>query len=255
MSDRWTERLSEYVDGDLSERDRVALETHLPECAECRAIVDDLRALVSEARALEPQAPAVDLWPGIEARIEAASRPAPARPPAPWSGWRLSLSLPQAALAAVALVAITASMMWWTVGRAPRLVTRGPSVSGSRPFAVGPGPAAPSPAPSRRIGSSAPSTSEPSPDEALAAAYDDPRYDATIAELQTILEHERARLDPNTVRVVEKNLAIIDRAVTEARRAVAADPSSVYLREHLARVQMQKMTLLRQATQYAMAQG
>jgi hypothetical protein len=90
---------------------------------------------------------------------------------------------------------------------------------------------------------------------ALAAAFDDPRYDATIAELQGILEHERSRLDPNTVKVVEKNLAIIDRAVTEARRAVAADPSSVYLREHLARVMMQKVSLLRQATQYAVAQG
>jgi hypothetical protein len=255
MNDRWTDRLSEYVDGDLSERDRAALEAHLPACMECRAIVDDLRALASEARALRPHEPSIDLWPGIEARIEAAPRRATVRRTAPWAGWRLSLSLPQAALAAVARIAITATTMWWTVGRAPRLVTRGPSVTGSRPLAVGPGPAAPSPAPLRRERSSVQAPAEENPDVALAAAFDDPRYDATIAELQGILEHERSRLDPNTVKVVEKNLAIIDRAVTEARRAVAADPSSVYLREHLARVMMQKVSLLRQATQYAVAQG
>jgi hypothetical protein len=146
--------------------------------------------------------------------------------------------------------------MWWTVGRAPRLVTRGPSVSGSRPLAVAPGPAAPSPGPPRATRARTVQDAAPTnPDAALAAAYDDPRYDETIAELQNLLDHERSNLDPNTVKVVEKNLAIIDKAVMEARRAVAADPSSLYLREHLARVMMQKVSLLRQATQYAFAQG
>jgi len=36
MTDRWTERLSEYVDGDLNDRDREAIEAHLPTCATCR---------------------------------------------------------------------------------------------------------------------------------------------------------------------------------------------------------------------------
>lgn len=117
-------------------------------------------------------------------------------------------------------------------------------------MAVGAGPAAPSPAATSSYTVRAGST-----DAALDAAFSDPRYDATIAELQDILEHERSRLDPKTVQVVEKNLKIIDRAVSEARRAVAADPSSLYLREHLAQVMMQKMSLLRQATQIAGAQG
>jgi hypothetical protein len=261
MSDRWTERLSEYVDGDLNDRDRAAIEAHLPGCAECREIVGELRSLVARAGTLAPSGPSIDLWPAIEARIEARPRPADLRRPASWSGGRLTLSLPQASLAALALVAITAGAMWWTVGRAPRLVTRGPSVSGARPLAVGVGPAAPSPASSSRSGppssaSTGTATTSPStPDEALAAAFADPQYDATIAELQNLLDQERSRLDPNTVKVVEKNLRIIDRAVADARRAVAADPSSLYLREHLAQVMMQKVSLLRQATQYAFAQG
>src|SRR2546422_11298052 len=106
MSDRWTERLSEYVDGDLSERDRQALEAHLEDCASCRETIEELRALVSQAQALEPSAPSTDLWPSIAARIEAGSRSATFRRPATWRGWRLSLSLPPASPAAVPLVPI-----------------------------------------------------------------------------------------------------------------------------------------------------
>lgn len=255
MSDRWTERLSEYVDGDLNDRDRAALEAHLPGCATCRETVEELRELVSQARTLEPSEPVIDLWPQIAARIEAGARPASMRKPVSWWGWRLSLSLPQASLAALGLVAITAATMWWTVGQAPRLVTRGPSVSGDRTSTVGAGPAAPSPVASNQEPFKSPAPAVSNPDQALAAAFYNPQYDATIAELQQVLEQERSRLDPKTVQVVEKNLRIIDRAVADARRAVMADPSSVYLREHLARVMMQKVTLLRQATQYAIAQG
>jgi hypothetical protein len=75
----------------------------------------------------------------------------------------------------------------------------------------------------------------------------DARYDATIADLQRTLEEGRSRLDPKTIRVLEKNLKIIDRAVADARRAVDADPSSLYLREHLASMMKQKVSLLRQA--------
>ena len=68
---------------------------------------------------------------------------------------------------------------------------------------------------------------------------------------QQVLEQERSRLDPRTVRALEKNLKIIDRAVADARRAVDADPSSLYLREHLASMMKQKVSLLRQATMLA----
>src|SRR5262245_53337108 len=189
MSDRWTERLSEYLDGDLGDRDRIAIEAHLADCAPCREALEEMRAVVDRAHALEATGPDHDLWPAIAARIEASSRPAPARRTAPWWGWRLSLTLPQASLAAVALVAITAGAMWWTVGRAPQLVTRGLSESGVRPLATGPGPAAPSPTTtSPPSAPSAQRVTTMSPDAALASAFADPQYDATIAELQSILD-------------------------------------------------------------------
>ena len=83
----------------------------------------------------------------------------------------------------------------------------------------------------------------------------DPKFDATIAELQQLLDREREHLEPETVKVLERNLKIIDRALEDARRAVAADPSSFYLRNHLARVMRQKVDLLMTATSIAGEQG
>ena len=49
-----------------------------------------------------------------------------------------------------------------------------------------------------------------------------------------VLQQNRARLDPQTVRMVEANLEVIDAAIIQARRALAADPSNAYLNGHLA---------------------
>ena len=43
MSDVWTDRLSEYLDDELPPGERVALEGHLAQCAECSATLADLR--------------------------------------------------------------------------------------------------------------------------------------------------------------------------------------------------------------------
>jgi len=76
----------------------------------------------------------------------------------------------------------------------------------------------------------------------------DPNYDARVAELRKAIDQGGGRLDPNTVRVIEKNLQIIDTAIGEARRALAADPASPYLNVHLADTMRRKLQLLRQAS-------
>jgi hypothetical protein len=81
----------------------------------------------------------------------------------------------------------------------------------------------------------------------VTASHDFARYDATIADLETVLRTHRAELDTSTVRVVEQNLEIIDRAIAEARRALEADPASIYLNSHLAAQLQAKVRLLQQA--------
>jgi hypothetical protein len=66
--------------------------------------------------------------------------------------------------------------------------------------------------------------------------------------MQRLLRRERSRLQPETVKVLEASLADIDRAIAEARRALARDPANVYLNDHLAESMRLKLELLRTAT-------
>ena len=57
MSDQWMERLSEYLDDELAEGERVALEAHLESCTDCSVVLADLRAVVERARRLDAYLP------------------------------------------------------------------------------------------------------------------------------------------------------------------------------------------------------
>lgn len=243
--DPWSGRLSEFLDGDLDPADAEACAAHVEACGDCRALLEDLRRVASEARALPASPPAHDLWPDIAARLtprateNAASGrvPAPARArtavlepgrDTPWWRRRLTLSMPQALAASLLLVALAGGGTWLALrpaGHAP--VAGAPVASPEAGPAVWPaegGPASP------------------------AIASVDPRYDRTVAQLQRLFSTQRAHLDTSTVRVLDQNLAIIDRAITDAERAVQADPSNVYLRSHLAATMRRKVELLRRAT-------
>lgn len=103
--DRWQERLSEYLDGELGADERGALERHLESCASCRTTLAELRAVVAAARALGARAPERDLWPELAAQL------APRR--APRSPWL--------AFAAGILVALAGALAWGALrDEAPR---------------------------------------------------------------------------------------------------------------------------------------
>ncbi len=68
--DPWIDRLSEYLDDELSARERVDLEQHLAACAQCTAVLADLRDVMERATRMKVEAqPARDLWPAIEQRL------------------------------------------------------------------------------------------------------------------------------------------------------------------------------------------
>jgi hypothetical protein len=199
MIDRWTERLSEYIDGELLPAERTALEAHLAGCDECRNTLAGLRRVVTRARALEDRPPASDLWPEVAARI--GSR----RPQR-----RFTFSVPQLAAAGIALAALSSAAGWVLhPGSPPTPIATQPAI----------------------------------PVHTAAAGS----YDAAVADLERVLAEGRGRLDSATVRVLEQNLATIDRAISQAQRAVAADSANLYLNSHLAATMRRKLELLRQA--------
>ncbi len=220
--DRWMDRLSEYLDGELAPGERRELEGHLAQCAACRTTVEELRAVVARAAALEDRPPAEDLWPGVARGIGVGEPGVVPLESRRRRTRRLALTLPQLAAAAVVLMAISGGTVWLA----------GPHAAATRPSAEARGATRPG-------GMVAP------------AALISGGYDAAVRDLETVLAQNRGRLDTATVRVLEHNLQLIDSAIAESRRALAADPASPYLNAHLADTMEQKLELLRQAARLA----
>ena len=212
MNDRWMERLSEYLDGELSATDRAALETHLETCGDCSAVLSDLRRVVDRARMAEDYAPRRDLWPGIARRIGATPAASPR------IGRRWSFSLPQLAAAAIVLTTLSGSAVWLLQSTAQ--FPRGPVATMATPAVT----------PAINASTSASAS-----------------YAAAVADLERVLASGRGQLDTTTVRVIEQNLAAIDQAIAQAQRALLADPANLYLNTHLAETMRRKLDLLRQA--------
>ena len=222
----WTDRLSDYLDGELPPAQRNSLEAHLETCAECAHVLEELRAVVSRTRGLQDTPPQKDLWSGIERAIASLPQedgqvidfPTRLRSIDPLEDdGRLRLSLSQVAAASLILMVGSAAAAW-----------------SLRPLA---------------------SSARVDEDTGIAAVVQaflpvgvGERYSEELAQLEALLSQHRDELDPNTVRILEKNLAIIDRAIQESGEALAGDPGNEYLREHLDRSVRQKVAYLRDAS-------
>ncbi len=210
--DQWTDRLSEYLDDELTSGEKVQMEAHLAECDACRIVLDELRAVTVKAASLPPTPPSANLWPGIEARLERRTNVMPFRERA---ARRFSFTMPQLVAAAAALMVVSGGSVWLRSTAAAR--------RRYHPWWRPTGRA------SRRCRSSIVS------------------YDEAIADLQQALDAGRSQLDPETVKILESNLAAIDQAIDQSRRALDADPANVYLHNHLAEARQRKLALLRRA--------
>ena len=170
--------------------------------------------LLAGIQQLTDSRPGRDLWTGIEARI--APRVAARR--------SVTFTLPQLALAATLLIAISGSVSWLALQ--PR------STAGAPPET--PIQAVAEPAAAIRT-------------DVERASFADAQYDAAVSDLERILREQSERLDPQTVMVIERSLQAIDEAIQQSRAALDADPANTYLNSHLADARRRKLDLLRRA--------
>jgi len=225
--------LPDYLDvNTLGAAARVAAGAHLRDCANCAALVTDLRMIVRDAGELPMLTPSRDLWSGIESRIESpvvsltsritgehavadSASPVPVPLATVWSARRL-------AIAASLLVAVTAGATYWAVARFDSTPATG--------------------AATERITGVARGTP-------IIAAANRPTaeqtFDREIAVLHNIVRDRRADLDSTTIAVIEKNLLVIDQAIAESKAALARNPASAFLADRLNHAYDSKLQVLR----------
>ena len=223
MDKHWTDSLSEYLDGHLDPAERREAERHLEVCGECRGVLEDLKAVVVEAQGLQDREPAQDLWPSIAAGLVARGQgdsdvihleehrgsKAPVRPS------YVRVTMPQLAAAGLVLMMASGAGAWML-----------------RPA----------------LGDTAPATFASPSAIQMASRGDGPvsPYAEEIAVLEKALSQLGDVLAPSTVRIIQKNLIIIDQAIEESTEALRNDPNDDFLRDYLDRVLRRKVEYLRE---------
>ena len=253
------ERLSDWLEHDVDAAVREALDRHVAGCARCATLVADLASIRREAASLPELVPSRDLWPDIEARIQAPvitldrPRSGTRSAGALWAGrstWWMGA-------AAAGLVAVTAGVTYLVmsgdtpepiIAAAGPVVIRTPDATQPEQSTEPSGPlASETPRSSARVppeqGEARLSAGSPTTTDITKGA----EYSRDVAQLRAIVTQRRAELDSTTIAVLEKNLELIDRAIAESRAALQRDPASEFLADQLARAMTKKVAILRTA--------
>ena len=199
--------ISEYADGTLAPRKAAALEGHLETCADCRAVLADLRALVREAGGLETPPVPENAWSLIRARLKESGAPA-------GRGARGLFGRPRLApaLAALALMAVAAGGVFigLRLGRKP--MTLSPDMK----------------------------------EQATLAKLDEAEwhYEMAIKSLGEALAGQGGRLSPQVAEMFARNLEVVDMTIQACRQAVRNEPDDMRARDFLLAAYKEKVVLL-----------
>jgi hypothetical protein len=212
-------RLGDYVEDTLGPAERHAVEVHLRECAACATLAGDLARVRQLAGSLDRLPPPAAAWTRI-AQQTGNSASSERRASAWRSSW-VALAAAACLLLAVALIIVLRQE------KAAREATRA---------------AAPATLPAQ----TAPVAVAEHPElktvaEELRLA--EQHYENAIGGLEK-LANDRQVLDPQTAEALQKNLQVIDLAITESRAALKAHPASEPAQQSLFEAFRTKIALL-----------
>lgn len=239
------EYASAIVDDEVEGVALLGLEAHRSSCDSCAALLALLVALKHDASTLPELTPSRDLWSGIADRI---GRPVvqlpPHRraPPVESAGVRAIAwyRRPWSAAAAAALLVASSALLTYSIvapDRSRNAAAVAVATDSASPLDGAPAGVMPS------VSLTANRRSRSGPPDVAGA------YSPEIDRMKTLLDERRAVLDTGTVRVLETNLLIIDRAIQESRAALERDPASGLLNRQLSDALNQKLELMRTAVQ------
>jgi anti-sigma factor RsiW len=226
-ADLQSEALVDLVDGRLDGAEQRHVERHLDGCEHCRALVDDLRSIRAAAFMLDRREPPAATWSKLQAAIAAE----PVRLRRGFGG-----------TGSVGVLSARANWSVW-LGAAAALILA--TVIGVWPL-MNREAAHDDTAPTEAAGAEPEVTVESVTAEFEAA---EKHYQKAIDDLQTIASKDTGELDPQVAAVLQKNLTVIDQAITESRDALKSQPSSSNAQNGLFDALRTKVALLQQTVE------
>jgi anti-sigma factor RsiW len=197
--------INEYVDGALDTTARAEVEQHLASCARCRGFVADLTEIRNLAAQLDLRQPPARSWTRLERAFKLETDHAASRTTA---GWPRAVGYwPWAAAAAALVLATLAGVRVMTTRNERRLARAERPASNATPPAA-----------------QASSAAAQSVASELREAED--HYEKAIKGLEQIANAEQNVFDPRTAATLQKNLSVIDQAISESRAALKTQPTS-----------------------------
>lgn len=221
MNEHVMDQLSDYLDDELDPVTTKAVARHLAECPACSATLGQLRAVKAWAPGFTGLPTADDLWPSVKDGIEK-----PARTTLPWHGRQVTIGMPLLLAASVVLLLLSATVV--------TLMRRGTDGSSTGVPMI----------PVQHAGWN---------DSTQQATND--QYDAAVVQLEALLATNDTLIEPGTLKVIRQSLMKIDKAIDDARLAIARDSNNAFLRASIAANQRRKLALLRTAAQAVTAKS
>src|SRR5262245_1466664 len=212
------EALNAYADGSLTAGEAADIEQHLGACLSCRQLVDELREILRATSDLDLREPPVRVWPRIERAIQLErqegarrSQPDDADTSARLKGTRVLGAATMRPRVVFGGLAAAAALVLATLVGLRSLPGRHVDTTGSR--------------------STVESSAQASANAAAQAVESELRqaeahYENAIKGLEQIANAEQGALDPRTAATLQKNLAVIDQAISESRAALRSQPAS-----------------------------
>jgi tetratricopeptide (TPR) repeat protein len=217
----YRQAIAEFVDGTLDAAGQRELERHVAACADCRALVADLKTIQAAAFTLERREPPAHAWNAIRERVAAE----------PVSDRGRVLAWPRTR---------TAWGVWMAAAAALLLVTTAGIVSIVN-----------EPPPTHQDERAADTTPQPANIESIQAEFQaaTEHYEKAISGLEQIAKQQSGDLDPQVAAVLQKNLQVIDQAIGDSRAALNLQPTSSDAQDSLFDAMRTKVAVLQQTVE------
>ncbi len=202
--------MSDFIDGELTEKRSALLRDHLSNCNRCRKLFDDYKKMLDGARSLETVEPGSDIWPQIEIclsdQLSSRLRNTPASPSSGFSVFRKACYG-----VAAAMILIVAIMLLRHESPQKSYLIKSEQLHLTA---------------MKRI------------------AEAERSYQKAIEALNRVVDARRESLDPALAAVLEKNIALIDDSIRVCREAIKERPGDLEVRKYLLVCYRRKVDLL-----------